>query len=153
MFIDLKKAFDTCNFDILLAKLKHNGIRGTEQAWFRSYLSNRQQYVDINGNISSLETLPMGIPQGSVAGPILFLVFINDLPNASDLFTILFADNTTLQCNSSCLHTLYSTVNYNLKLIERWFSANLLTLNTKKPNTFFSQATKNHYLCHTLLLC
>ena len=95
----------------------------------------------------------MGIPQGSVAGPILFLVFINDLPNASDLFTILFADNTTLQCNSSCLHTLYSTVNYNLKLIERWFSANLLTLNTKKTKyILFSSNKKSLPLSYPTLM-
>ena len=107
IFCDLKKAFDTVNFDILLAKLEHYGFRGKELHWFENYLKGRKQFVEINGTPSTLRELLCGVPQGSVLGPILFLIFINDLPNCSKLFALLFADNTTLQLNGEDLETLF----------------------------------------------
>ena len=79
IFVDLQKAFDTVKHDILSSKLEHYGIRGLANEWFKSYLSNRKQYVSINGYDSNLADVKSGIRQGSVFGPLLFLIYINDL--------------------------------------------------------------------------
>ena len=97
IFIDLRKAFDTVNHDILLRKLEHYGIRGKAQIWFRSYLTNRKQYVSLNGVPLELKQTTCGVPQGSCLGPLLFLVCINDLPNISEVLQFyLFADDTNI---------------------------------------------------------
>ena len=104
VFIDLKKAFDTVNHEILLFKLEHYGIRNNMLKWFESYLRDRKQYVYFNGVSSATLNLSCGVPQGSVLGPLLFLLYINDLPNISDkLQFFLFADDTNLYYESDNL--------------------------------------------------
>ena len=101
IFIDLQRAFDTVNHKIFLSKQKHYGIRGCALEWFRPCLSDRKQYVSVNGKYSSLLTVSCGVPQGSVLGPLLFLVHINDLPTASKKLTFyLFADDTNIYYES-----------------------------------------------------
>ena len=97
IFIDLKKAFDTVNHSILLSKLNHYGVRGKAYDWFHSYLSNREQFLCINGHNSDSLSITCGVPQGSILGPLLFLLYINDLPNTSKLLSFhLFADDTNM---------------------------------------------------------
>ena len=97
IFIDFEKAFDTVSHDILLEKLDHYGIRGISNDWFRSYLSDRSQFVSINGFNSDYKTIKYGVPQGSVLGPLLFLIFINDLNTAiKHSETFHFTDDTCL---------------------------------------------------------
>ena len=107
VFIDLKKAFDTVNHDILLQKLEHYGIRESALSWFKSYLSDRKQYVNINGTNSETKNVTCGVPQGSVLGPLLFLLYINDLPNISQkLKFYLFADDTNIYLESEDLSNI-----------------------------------------------
>ena len=145
IFIDLKKAFDTVNHTILLKKLEHYGIRGIPLKWFESYLLNRKQYVSINGYSSEELILRHGVPQGSVLGPLLFLIFINDLPNVSKhLIFYLFADDINIYFESTDLLQTQKVVNRELRKVRKWLEANRLALNIDKTNfvIFHSQQHK-----------
>ena len=135
IFIDLKKAFDTVNHSILLAKLENYGIRGLINIWFKSYLTDRWQSIEIDNHISKEEKTLCGVPQGSVLGPLLFLLYINDIYKCSSEFTFyLFADDTNIIYANNNLRTLESTVNSELAKVSEWLKANKLTLNIKKSN-------------------
>ena len=92
LFLDLKKAFDVCSHEILITKLSYLGINDTALNWFKSYLNNRTQFVEINGKRSNLLPIDMSVLQGSILGPILFLCYINDLRNETNLNMLMFAD-------------------------------------------------------------
>jgi hypothetical protein len=133
VFLDLKKAFDVVPHDILLKKLEKLGITGTALNWFTSYLSNRTQKVDINGCTSDSTNLDaLSVFQGTSLGPILFLCFINDLPNATDLFTVLFADDTTGLDSDSNLQNLLTRVSTELTKLADWFRSNRMAINVNK---------------------
>ena len=134
-FIYLKKAFDTVNHDLLVKKLFFYGIRGTANAWQNNYLTNRNQYVIADDRSSGMRLITCGVPQGSVLGPVLFLLYINDICNASNLLKfVLFADDTNIFCSSTSLHDLQDTINRELDKLFVWFSVNRLSLHLGKTN-------------------
>ena len=107
IFLDLSKAFDTVNYDILLQKLSHYGFSGTTLIWFYNYVHNRQQLVCINGLVSERANLTCGVPRGSILGPLLFLIYINDLAAAlPSMFPVLFADDTNIFLSHTDLSVL-----------------------------------------------
>ena len=132
IFADLQKAFDTVEHDILLLKLEHCGIRGLANEWFKSYLSNRKQYVSINGYDSNLAYVTFGVPQGSALGPLLFLVYINDLNQALKFCKVHhFADDTNIIHFNKSVYRLNKYVNLDLKNLTYWLNNNRVALNVK----------------------
>ena len=135
VFIDLKKAFDTIDHHLLLRKLEAYGIRGMANEWLKSYLHNRLQYVSIEDNNSDLLNVICGVLQGSILGPKLFILYINDLCNISTLLKfILFADDTNIFCSGKDETQLSKTINTELRKLHIWFSVNRLSLNIAKTN-------------------
>ena len=137
IYLDMSKAFDTLDHKILLSKLKYYGINGIALNLFESYLTNRQQYVDIEGTYSNTLSITTGVPQGSILGPLLFIIYINDFPCASDLFDfIIYADDTTLSSTLNIFQTqtvLNATeINSELCKINTWLKVNKLSLNVSK---------------------
>ena len=135
IFIDLKKAFDTVDDKILLHKLDHYGFHGHINIWLSSYLQGRRQTTQIGPHISKRLDSRCGMPQGSVLGPLLFLLYINDIQESSDKFSFyLFADDTNILYSNKNLKSLELSVNQELNNVYDWLTANKLTLNTKKRN-------------------
>ena len=152
VFIDLSKAFDTVDHSILLRKLELYGITDRNYAWIKSYLSNRLQYIQIDENSrTEFCVVKCGVPQGSILGPLLFLLYVNDLKNASSVLDpIMFADDTNLFYTHSNIQKLFSTMNEELAIIDPWVTSSKLSLSAKKTNIpFFINPVKKM----TSLLC
>ena len=129
---DLSKAFDVINHDILFNKMNTYGIRGIANEWFMSYLSERQQFVEIDGIRSSLSPIRIGVPQGSILGPLLYLIYVNDIGNSCKGNILSFADDTTLCTSHSDLSQLYFDANLQINALYQWFCSNRLSLNAMK---------------------
>jgi hypothetical protein len=146
IFIDFSKAFDTVNHNILIDKLEHYGIRGIAKDWINSYLSERKQYVTYMGTKSTMKTMKCGVPQGSILGPLLFLLYINDLGEIfQNLNPILYADDSNLITTGNNLLDLETTTNQEIPLLLDWLQANRHSLNIKKTHVmiFGKKNTKN----------
>ena len=133
IFIDFRKAFDTVNHNILLTKLERLGVRGIVLKLFKSYLENRTQYVVFGNAESNSKKVEIGVPQGSILGPLLFIVYINDLPNASSFFEyIFFADDSNTFASAKDKKELHDQATRELGKLSSWFSHNRLSLHYEK---------------------
>ena len=155
IFLDLSKAFDTIDHDILLYKLFNYGIRGNSYNLCKSYLSNRHQYVQLNEVKSKMSLIKTGVPQGSILGPLFFLIYINDFHRSTNMFKfIIYADDTTLSAVISFnnLSATENLINMELKKISNWLKINKLSLNAKKTKFMnFHTVNKRVQNFHLLL--
>ena len=131
--IDVKKAFDCVNHNILISKLERFGVRGLPLNWLISYLTDRKCYVQLGPHKSSLNTFNIGVPQGSILGPTLFLVYVNNLPKFSNILTTqLFADDTIVSNTATNVNSLIDSTNNELSKLKDWTIANKLTIHAGK---------------------
>ena len=146
VFLDFKKVFDTVNHGILLKKLRHYGVRGPLK-WFTSYLTGRKQYTKVNNIDSQITDIFYGVPQGSVLGPLLFLIYINDLNRAVTFSYIQHsADDTNIIYRHKSLRKICQRINYDLINIVEWPRANRIALNTDKTKSvYIIQSTKKTF--------
>ncbi|PNF29254.1 hypothetical protein B7P43_G10478, partial [Cryptotermes secundus] len=161
IFFDLSKAYDVIDHDILLEKLEHYGIRGNAIIWLKSYLSLRSQYVEITSNDnkyrkkrynSSFKNVKFGIPQGSILGPLLFLLYINDLPyHIFDGEVVLFADDTNILVTDKNINILQDKIGEVMIQLESWFSKNNLIINTEKTKAMLFQLNKSYYMSEPVI--
>ena len=133
VFIDFKKAFDTINHDILICKMEKYGVRGVVLDWIKSYLNGRKQFVKLGDYCSSCLDIACGVPQGSVLGPKLFILYINDICKVSKLLKlVLFADDTNIFCSGDDLAELLKDLTEEIIKLKNWFDYNKLSLNLAK---------------------
>jgi len=144
VFLDLSKAFDTISHNILISKLENMGIRGVAKCWFESYLSNRKQFMSIQNAKSTTQVINCGVPQGSILGPILFLLYVNDIEHATTLPVLSFADDTSVTYSSNNLNLMYKTMNTELENLNQWFRANKLSLNVNKTKYMIFRPSSNY---------
>ena len=145
LFIDFSKAFDTVDHEILLYKLNHYGIRGHANILFKSYLTNRTQYTFANGINSSPDKVTCGVPQGSVLGPILFIIYANDIYRcAQNSMKRLFADDTCLSVHHKQITELINLAKIQIKNVIKWCQCNKLTINFDKTYFIIFRAKNKH---------
>ena len=137
VFVDMEKVFDMVDHEIRIQKLEHYGVRGTAKDWFCSYLANRKQFVLANNHNSTIQTILTEVPQGSALGPLLFLIYINDLHNCIKYFrTYHFTDDTNILCSDKSLYTLANKVSHDFKNVSMVESYKL-SLSVKKTELIF----------------
>ena len=145
VYLDFSKAFDTVNHEILMSKLQHNGLRGVMLCWFKSYMSNRKHYVSVKNSSSYMSNITLGVPKGSVLGPVLILMHINDMHRSSDQMPFVhFADDTTVFASDSDINGVHATVNRELAGVDNWLKTNLLSLNVSKISYIIISNQKMH---------
>ena len=135
ILFDLQKAFDTVNYSILLTKFKDIGLSGSAVNWFSSYLSDRQQLVDVSGTFSSETKIECGVPQGSIMGPLLFLIYVNDMPAVVKHKLLIYADDAALLVHGKNLKDIQSSLSSELEMVNQWLISNKLSLHLGKTES------------------
>lgn len=151
LYLDLSRAFDTVDHRLLLEKLERIGVRGVANQWIASYLQNRKQIVTIGKNRSEEKTINVGVPQGSILAPILFIIFINDLPSNINDTTIMYADDTNIFISGESLEEVSQRAGNVVQYVHNWCSDNGLLLNAEKTQ-FMSFFPKNKSNDHSSLI-
>jgi hypothetical protein len=143
IFCDLSKAFDVINHDILMHKLEFYGIRGIAKTWLSNYLTERKQYVEIENNKSNMCSIECGVPQGSILGPLLYLIYVNDISKSTTENILSFADDTSLFISDSNIDNLFQRANTEINNLFNWFCANRLSLNPSKTKYIIIKSPKH----------
>ena len=144
-FLDISKCFDAISHELLLLKLKYHGVQENELEWFKSYLTGRKQMVTINGNLSKPKNVTIGIPQGGVLGPVLFLLFINDITQNVNKGTCnIFADDVAIYCNGSDVSEVELKLQLCINEIDEWYNNNRLKINADKTNVILISSHAKH---------